>query len=82
MQLAKHAMLRCSIPYQPAPPRRVPVPAGIIRILGLVADIDADGLSLAREPYAIRSDLRIVYTATAPHRVAEGAKVSGAPILR
>ncbi len=48
----------------------------------LVADVDTDGLTLAREARAICPDLGIVYTATAPHRVAERAKVSGTPILR
>ena len=48
----------------------------------LVADVDRGGLALAREARAIRPDLGVVYTATAPHRVAETERVSGAPILR
>jgi CheY-like chemotaxis protein len=48
----------------------------------LVADVDAGGLTLAREARAIRSDLRVVYTASAPHRVPQSSKVSDAPILR
>ena len=48
----------------------------------LVADVDAGGLTLAQEARAIRSDLRVVYTASAPHRVPESSKVSDAPILR
>ncbi len=48
----------------------------------LVADVEGGGLTLARETRAIRPDLGVVYTATAPHRVAETERVSGAPILR
>ncbi len=48
----------------------------------LVADVDGGGLTLARQARAIRPDLSVVYTATAPHRVPEREKVSGAPILR
>jgi DNA-binding response OmpR family regulator len=48
----------------------------------LVADVDRGGLLLAREARTIRSDLRVVYIATAPHRVAEKEKVHDAPILR
>ncbi len=48
----------------------------------LVADVDAGGLALAREARAIRPDLGVVYTATAPHRVAERERVANAPILR
>jgi CheY-like chemotaxis protein len=48
----------------------------------LVADVDRGRLSLAREARAIRPDLGVVYTAMTPHRVAESARVSGAPILR
>jgi CheY-like chemotaxis protein len=48
----------------------------------LVADVDAGGLTLAREARAIRSDLRVVYTASAPHRVPESSRASDAPILR
>jgi hypothetical protein len=44
--------------------------------------LDAGGLILAREARAIRPDLGVVYTATAPHRVTERENVSGAPILR
>src|SRR5215218_7316789 len=48
----------------------------------LVADVDRGGLALAREARAVRPDLGVVYTAMAPHRVSETARVSGAPILR
>ncbi len=48
----------------------------------LVADVDRGGLALAREARAIRSDLGVVYTATAPHRAAETERASEAPILR
>ncbi len=44
--------------------------------------MDRGGLALAREARAIRSDLGVIYTATAPHRVAETERVSEAPILR
>ena len=52
------------------------------RIGVIVADVEAGGLILAREARAIRPDLGVVYTTTAPHRVADSTKVSGAPILR
>ena len=52
------------------------------RIGVLVADVDAGGLPLAREARAIRSDLRVVYTTSAPHRVADKEKVPDAPVLR
>jgi CheY-like chemotaxis protein len=48
----------------------------------LVADVEAGGLGLAREARALRSALGVVYTALAPHRIPEGAKVTGAPVLR
>jgi len=48
----------------------------------LVADVDAGGLALAREARAIRPTLGIVYTAIAPHRVAEREMVPDAPMLR
>ncbi len=48
----------------------------------LVADVDRGGLLLAREARTIRPDLRVVYIAAAPHRVAEKEKVRDAPILR
>ncbi len=48
----------------------------------LVADVDRGGLTLAREARAIRPNLGVVYTAAAPHRVPEAARVSDAPILR
>lgn len=48
----------------------------------LVADVDRGGLALAREARAACPGLGVVYTATAPHRVPEAAKVSDAPILR
>ncbi len=48
----------------------------------LVADVDAGGLILAREARAIRPTLGVVYTAMAPHRVAERERVPDAPILR
>ena len=48
----------------------------------LVADAEAEGLTLAREARAIRPDLGIVYTAMAPHRVAERERVPDAPMLR
>src|SRR4028118_1104216 len=48
----------------------------------LVADVDVGGLALAREARAIRSDLRVVYTASAPHRVPPSSKVSDAPVPR
>ena len=48
----------------------------------IVADIEADGLTLAREARAMRPDVGVVYTSVAPYRVAENAKVSGAPMLR
>jgi CheY-like chemotaxis protein len=48
----------------------------------LVADADAGGLTLAREARAIRPNLGIVYTAMAPHRVAERERVRDAPMLR
>ncbi len=48
----------------------------------LVADVDRCWLTLAREARAIRPGLGLVYTATAPHRVPETARVSDAPILR
>lgn len=52
------------------------------RIGVLVADADSGGLHVARAARAIRSDLRVVYTSTAPHRVAEKEKVPDAPVLR
>src|SRR5919107_826792 len=48
----------------------------------LVADVDAGGLTLAREARAIRPNLGVVYTAMAPHRVAERERVPDAPMLR
>ena len=48
----------------------------------LVADVDAGGLTLAREARAIRPNLGIIYTAMAPHRVAERERVPDAPMLR
>lgn len=48
----------------------------------LVADADAGGLTLAREARAMRPNLGIVYTAMAPHRVAERERVLDAPMLR
>ncbi len=48
----------------------------------LVADVDAGGLTLAREARATRPTLGVVYTAMAPHRVAERERVADAPILR
>ena len=48
----------------------------------IVADIDLGGITVAREPRAIRPNIGVVYTSMAPHRVAESMKVSGAPILR
>ena len=48
----------------------------------LVADVDAGGLTLARDARAIRPTLGIVYTAIAPHHVAERERVPDAPILR
>jgi CheY-like chemotaxis protein len=48
----------------------------------LVADVNRGGLTLARDARATRPGLGVVYTATAPHRVPETARVSDAPILR
>ncbi len=52
------------------------------RIGVLVADVEAGGLALAREARAIRPSLGVVYTSASPYRVADKAKVSGAPLLR
>ena len=52
------------------------------RIGIIVADIEADGLTLAREARAISSHVGAVYTSVAPYRVVEKAKVPGAPMLR
>jgi CheY-like chemotaxis protein len=52
------------------------------RIGIIVADVELGGLMLAREARAMRPDVGVIYTSVAPYRVAENAKVSGAPILR
>ena len=48
----------------------------------LVADVDADGLTLAREARTFLPNLGVIYTAMAPHRVSERETVADAPILR
>ena len=52
------------------------------RIGVIVADVELGGLTLALEARAIRPNLGVVYTSLAPHRVPEGMRVAGAPILR
>jgi two-component system cell cycle sensor histidine kinase/response regulator CckA len=52
------------------------------RIGIIVADVELGGLTLAREARSMRPDVGVVYTSVAPYRVADNAKVSGAPMLR
>ena len=52
------------------------------RIGVLVADVEAGGVALARKARVVRPSLGVVYTSVAPYRVADKAKVLGAPMLR
>jgi hypothetical protein len=52
------------------------------RIGVIVADVEAGGLQLARKARGLRRRMGIIYTAAAPHRIADREKVPGAPILR
>ena len=48
----------------------------------LFANADRGGLELAREVRSIRPDVGVVYSAAAPQRIPEMARVRGAPIMR
>ena len=48
----------------------------------ILANADRGGLDLAREVRSIRSDAGVVYTASAPQRIPETARVRGAPMMR
>jgi CheY-like chemotaxis protein len=52
------------------------------RIDVVVADIDSGGLQIARRARDLRRTTGIIYTAAAPHRMANQEKVQGAPVLR
>jgi DNA-binding NtrC family response regulator len=46
------------------------------------ANVDRGGLDLAREVRAVRPDIGVVYSAAAPQKIPETARVRGAPIMR
>lgn len=48
----------------------------------VLANADQGGLDLAREVRSCRADAGVVYTASAPHRIPDTAKVRGAPTMR
>ncbi|KAA2235564.1 hypothetical protein [Salinarimonas soli] len=48
----------------------------------IFANVDRGGLDLAREVRMARPDVGVVYSAAAPQRVPETARVRGAPIIR
>ena len=48
----------------------------------VVAAVEKGSLELAREARKLRPRMGIVYTASAPQHIPDGAKVSGAPVLR
>ncbi len=48
----------------------------------VLANADRGGLDLALEVRSLRADAGVVYTAVAPHRIPESAKVQGAPTMR
>jgi DNA-binding LytR/AlgR family response regulator len=52
------------------------------RRVSVVVAHERSGLELAREARKLRPRLGIVYTASTPQHIPDGAKVSGAPILR